>query len=65
MIVVNPPFTLESELAVILPALQSALAEGQGGDWSRRLADRRDSATLDPVSRLWRKVSRCEVPDFR
>lgn len=34
LIVVNPPFTLESELAIILPELQNALAEGQGGDWS-------------------------------
>ena len=34
MIIVNPPFTLESELRVILQALQDALAEGQGGDWS-------------------------------
>jgi 23S rRNA (adenine2030-N6)-methyltransferase len=34
LIVVNPPFTLESELAIILPELQKALAEGQGGDWS-------------------------------
>ncbi len=33
LIVVNPPYTLEDELKVILPALQSALAQS-GGGWT-------------------------------
>jgi 23S rRNA (adenine2030-N6)-methyltransferase len=37
MVVVNPPFTLEQELSVVLPALAAVLAdEGRGGvriDW--------------------------------
>ena len=38
MIVVNPPFTLEAELNIILPALAKALADGRGGfklEWVR------------------------------
>ena len=39
MIVVNPPFTLEADLRVLLPALVPILAEGGGGgfrvDWIR------------------------------
>jgi 23S rRNA (adenine2030-N6)-methyltransferase len=31
--IVNPPFVLEQELRIILPALQSVLAEGKGGSW--------------------------------
>jgi len=34
MIVVNPPFTLERELRVLLPALHDLLAEEKGADWS-------------------------------
>lgn len=33
MIVVNPPFTLEKELAVMLPALHAVLAESRGAGW--------------------------------
>jgi 23S rRNA (adenine2030-N6)-methyltransferase len=33
MIVVNPPFTLERELAVMLPALHSVLAESKRAGW--------------------------------
>ena len=33
MIVVNPPFTLERELGVMLPALHKVLAEGRGAGW--------------------------------
>jgi 23S rRNA (adenine2030-N6)-methyltransferase len=33
MIVVNPPFTLEGELRVLLPALATALGEGGRGGW--------------------------------
>jgi 23S rRNA (adenine2030-N6)-methyltransferase len=33
MIVVNPPFTLEKELRVMLPALHAVLAEGRGAGW--------------------------------
>ena len=39
LIVVNPPWTLERELAVLLPALAACLAPGQGGfrlDWLAR-----------------------------
>jgi 23S rRNA (adenine2030-N6)-methyltransferase len=39
LIVVNPPWTLEGELAVLLPALAGSLAPGQGGfrlDWLAR-----------------------------
>jgi 23S rRNA (adenine2030-N6)-methyltransferase len=39
LIVVNPPWTLERELAVLLPALAGCLAPGQGGfrlDWLAR-----------------------------
>jgi 23S rRNA (adenine2030-N6)-methyltransferase len=39
LIVVNPPWTLERELAVLLPALAAALSEGKGGfrlDWLAR-----------------------------
>jgi len=38
MILVNPPFTLEAELNVVLPALAKVLAEGRGGhrlEWIR------------------------------
>jgi 23S rRNA (adenine2030-N6)-methyltransferase len=38
MILVNPPFTLEAELKIVLPALAKALGEGRGGhriDWLR------------------------------
>jgi 23S rRNA (adenine2030-N6)-methyltransferase len=38
MIVVNPPFTLERELNVVLPALAKVLEQGKGGhrvDWIR------------------------------
>ncbi len=38
MIVVNPPFVLEDELNVVLPALAKALGEGRGGhrvEWVR------------------------------
>ena len=38
MIVVNPPFTLEAELNIILPALAKVLADGRGGfklEWVR------------------------------
>ena len=34
MVVVNPPFTLESELRTILPALNRVLAETPGGEWT-------------------------------
>lgn len=34
MVVVNPPFALEQELRVILPALQRALAAQPGASWS-------------------------------
>ena len=34
MVVVNPPFTLESELGIILPALHRVLAETPGGEWT-------------------------------
>jgi 23S rRNA (adenine2030-N6)-methyltransferase len=33
MIVVNPPFTLERELAAVLPALHGVLAEGKKAEW--------------------------------
>lgn len=33
MIIVNPPFTLEKELAVMLPALHAVLAESRGAGW--------------------------------
>jgi 23S rRNA (adenine2030-N6)-methyltransferase len=36
LIVVNPPWTLESELAILLPALAACLGQGEGGfrlDW--------------------------------
>jgi 23S rRNA (adenine2030-N6)-methyltransferase len=39
LIVVNPPWTLESELAILLPALSACLGQGQGGfrlDWIAR-----------------------------
>jgi 23S rRNA (adenine2030-N6)-methyltransferase len=38
LIVVNPPFTLESELNAILPALAKLLEQGSGGsrvEWIR------------------------------
>jgi 23S rRNA (adenine2030-N6)-methyltransferase len=38
LILVNPPFTLEAELKLILPALNTALAAGRGGqriEWIR------------------------------
>ncbi len=41
LILVNPPFTLEAELNIILPALAKVLAEGRGGhriEWLRREA---------------------------
>lgn len=34
MVVVNPPFTLETELRTILPALHEVLAQEAGGSWS-------------------------------
>jgi len=34
MIIVNPPYTLEAELRIILPALADILGEGGGGSWS-------------------------------
>jgi 23S rRNA (adenine2030-N6)-methyltransferase len=34
MIVVNPPFTLEAELKVLLPALANVLADGGRGGWN-------------------------------
>lgn len=34
MIVVNPPFTLEAELRILLPALGSVLAESNAARWS-------------------------------
>ncbi|MBD0415774.1 23S rRNA (adenine(2030)-N(6))-methyltransferase RlmJ [Oryzicola mucosus] len=34
LIVINPPFTLENELAVMAPALKQALAEGAGAEWT-------------------------------
>lgn len=34
MIVVNPPYTLEAELTVILPMLADILGEGKAGNWS-------------------------------
>lgn len=33
MVIVNPPFTLEAELAVLLPALASVLADDGEGSW--------------------------------
>nr|WP_210328848.1 23S rRNA (adenine(2030)-N(6))-methyltransferase RlmJ [Mesorhizobium amorphae] len=36
MVVVNPPFTLEGELRVLLPALHRLLAVGRPADWSLR-----------------------------
>jgi 23S rRNA (adenine2030-N6)-methyltransferase len=33
MIIVNPPFTLEKELTVMLPALHAVLAESRGAGW--------------------------------
>jgi len=36
MIIVNPPYTLEAELAVILPALADILGEHKAGNWSLR-----------------------------
>lgn len=33
MVVVNPPFTLEQELRLILPALQAAMAEPDAAGW--------------------------------
>jgi 23S rRNA (adenine2030-N6)-methyltransferase len=38
MIIVNPPFVLEEELRVLLPALAKVLADGAGGhriEWLR------------------------------
>ncbi len=34
MVIVNPPFTLEAELAVLMPVLTRLLAEGRGARWS-------------------------------
>ncbi len=34
MIIVNPPYTLEGELRVLLPILKAALAESPGAQWS-------------------------------
>jgi len=34
MIVVNPPYTLEAEMRVLLPVLKGALAESPGAEWS-------------------------------
>ncbi len=34
MVVVNPPYTLEAELRVLLPALEPVLAEAPGAGWS-------------------------------
>ncbi|CAN7766194.1 23S rRNA (adenine(2030)-N(6))-methyltransferase RlmJ [Mesorhizobium sp. LjNodule214] len=36
MVVVNPPFTLEGELRLLLPALHRLLAVGRPADWSLR-----------------------------
>lgn len=36
MLVVNPPFTLEAELRLLLPALHRLLAVGRPADWSLR-----------------------------
>lgn len=40
MIIVNPPYTLEAELKILLPLLSKILADGKGGgfllDWIRR-----------------------------
>ena len=33
MIVVNPPFVLEEEMRVLLPALADALADEERGGW--------------------------------
>lgn len=33
MVVVNPPFTLEKELRIVLPALKSVLTEDKGAGW--------------------------------
>ena len=34
MIVVNPPYTLEAEMKVVLPALHALLAEDRRAAWS-------------------------------
>jgi 23S rRNA (adenine2030-N6)-methyltransferase len=34
MVIVNPPFTFEREMRVILPALKKVLAEGPGAGWT-------------------------------
>lgn len=34
MIIVNPPFTLEAELGVLLPALAAVLADEKRGGWN-------------------------------
>ena len=37
LVIVNPPYTLEAEMACLLPALASALATGRGGASVRRI----------------------------
>ena len=34
MVIVNPPFTFEKEMRIILPALKKVLAEGPGAGWT-------------------------------
>jgi 23S rRNA (adenine2030-N6)-methyltransferase len=44
MIVVNPPFTLEKELATMLPALHTVLAESRGATWQIKWLTGEDAA---------------------
>ena len=44
MIIVNPPYTLEGELRVLLPALMAALAESPGARMVAGMAGRRHDA---------------------
>jgi 23S rRNA (adenine2030-N6)-methyltransferase len=50
MTVVNPPFTLESELAILLPALQVCLAQGKGAASGSRWLAGEASAGRNPAS---------------
>jgi 23S rRNA (adenine2030-N6)-methyltransferase len=34
MVIVNPPYTLEAELAVLMPVLTRLLSDGSGARWS-------------------------------
>ena len=43
MVVINPPFTLEQELCLILPALQAAMAEPTATGWRLDWLAREDS----------------------